>query len=230
MKRAFAALLTLALVLFLVPAAGAISDSAPHASTWEQTDIMGAFVPLIEPDDQRATCVQDSWLLSHDKFFRGGVGDEVPDDPFDNAGQFTAIETEKDGTETTHSGEIWWIASGMAKLVGLLPDASCETAEVPVDGEFRGVGAMRIDTSTGGVDRVDREGTTCSLKFTSHLTGDPGDVTADPPVLPEVTWTGNFVAHCDDGAKIHLDILGSVPGGLEFMGIAQESVGVILDK
>lgn len=215
MKRASAALLTLALVLFLVPAAGAISDSASHSSTWEQTDTMGAFVPLAAP---RGHCVEDSWLLSHDMFFRGGIGDEMPEDPFDNAGEFTAIE----GGTTTHSGKIWWIAAGMAKLVGLGPGGPCAPDFFPVDGEFRGEGAMMIVESDGDVDR---EGTVCSLKFQSHLTGDL-TFTSVPPV----TWTGNFVAHCDDGAKIHLEIEGAVPGQLEIGGIAQYSEGVILAK
>jgi hypothetical protein len=87
----------------------------------------------------------------------------------------------------------------------------------PVQGEFQGKGAMQITDSDGPVDR---EGAICRLSFTTHLTG----------AFPELNWTGNFVAHCDDGAKIHGTVAGPTGEGLEPGGISQVMTGVIHDK
>ncbi len=216
MRRAVIALFALAMVFWLVPAASAVSDNAPHAVSWEQTDTMGAWVVI----DGWDKCINETWMQSQLTFFRGGVGDEIPDDRFSNAGEFHAVEN----GSTHHSGDIWWIASGRAELISMNPFDPCDiSAEFPVKGEFHGQGMMRITESVGDISR---DGTTCSLHFTTHLTGDPTFAT-----LPPVTWAGNFVAHCDDGATIHLGVLGPTPGsGLEPGGIQQFSSGIILDK
>lgn len=216
MRRALLAVFAMCVLFGLVPAAAAVSDSPPDATSWEQTDTMGAWVQL----DARDTCINESWIQSHITFFRGGVGDEVPADRFDNAGEFVAVEN----GSTTHSGQIWWIASGRTKLVSLNPLEPCNLEyEFPVQGEFHGKGAMRITGSDGPISRV---GTTCSLSWAIQLTGDPTFVS-----VPPVTWGGNFVAHCDDGAKIHLHIDGPTSGtGLEPGGIQQSSHGIVLDK
>lgn len=216
MRRSLLVLFAMVLLFGLVPTAAAVSDSPPHASSWEQTDTMGAWVEL----GARSRCVDESWIQSHNTFFRGGTGDEVPADRFENAGVFEAVEN----GSTTHSGQIWWIASGRTKEVSLNPLEPCNLEYAfPVKGEFHGKGAMRITESDGPTSRV---GTTCSLRWAIHLTGDPTFVS-----MPPVTWGGNFVAQCDDGATIHLHIDGPTPGsGLEPGGIEQSSHGIVLDQ
>lgn len=214
MRRGMAVLFVMALVLGLVPAAGAHSTAGPDAFTWAEEDTMGAWVLLAPPRD---VCVNDTWIQSHLTFFRGGQGDTMPEDRFDNAGRFLAVE---DGT-TTHAGDIWWIATGRTRLEPLDPSDPCNPATgFPVEGSFHGKGALRITESTG--DRS-REGTMCSLTFVSHLTG-------EAVLPPTLEWTGNFVAHCDDGATIHLDLFGPTGPGLEPEGITQIATGVVHDK
>ena len=215
MRRTIALAFVMALILGVVPMAGAQSAAGPNATTWVETDTMGAWVILAPPRDN---CVNDSWIQSHMTFFRGGTGDTMPADPFDNAGEFTAVE---DGT-VTHTGDIWWVVSGRTELQPMNPDEPCNPEfGFPVKGAFHGKGAMRINESTGeGPSRV---GVTCTFNVVTHLTG----TTGPPPVLQ---WAGNMVAHCDDGAKLHLNLLGPTGGYLEPGGIEQDGFGVIHDK
>ncbi len=218
MKRVAALAFVMALVLGVAPWAGALSTAGPDASTWVETDSMGAWVFLAPPRDR---CINDSWIQSHLTFFRGGTGDTMPEDPFDNAGVFTAVEDDA----TFHSGDIWWIASGRTRLEPTNPDDPCNPEfGVPVQGSFQGKGALRITESTG--DGPSRAGVMCSLTFATHLTA----VAAEPPA-PPFQWTGNLVAHCDDGAMIHLDVFGPTGPGLEQpFGFDQIATGVIHDK
>lgn len=215
MRRIAAILFVMGLILGVAPAAGGHSTAGTDASTWLESDSMGAWVLLAPPKD---VCVRESWIQSHITFFRGGTDDVMPEDPFENAGEFTAVEDDT----TTHTGDIWWIASGRARLEALNPADPCNPdSGFPVEGSFHGKGALRITESTG--IGPSREGVMCLLTFTTHLTG----TTAPSPALE---WTGNFVAHCDDGAKIHLDIFGPTGPGLEEFGIDQIATGVIHDK
>ena len=214
MRRALALAFVMVLILGVAPTVGAQSDAGPDASTWVQTESMGAWVILKAKDK----CVDETWIQSHLTFFRGGTGDEVPEDPFDNAGVFTAVE---DGT-TTHSGDIWWIPTGRTRLEPMNPLDPCNPASgFPVQGEFHGKGAMRITASDGpGPSRV---GVSCTLSFTTHLRGTTG-----PP--PEYGWTGKSLIHCDDGSQIHMDIVGPTGPGLEPGGFDEVGTGVIHDK
>lgn len=215
MRRAMAALSALALIVGVVPAAGAISDAGPDTVSWVETHEMGAWVIL----EARDKCIEGSWIQSHMTFFRGGTGDEVLEDPFENAGTFEAVE---DGS-ATHTGDIWWVVSGRTRLEPMNPSEPCNPEYgFPVQGEFHGKGMLRITESEGSVDRED---TTCRFTMAIHLTGDP---TTLP--FPTLEWTGNSVGHCDDGAKIHGTITGPIGDGLETGGITQVMTGVIHDK
>jgi len=217
MRKVIALVFVMALILGVIPTAGAQSAAGPDASTWKQTDIMGPWVVLAMKDN----CVNESWIQSHLTFFRGGILDIVPDDPFGNAGEFTALE---DGA-TTHTGDIWWIATGRTRLEPMNPTQPCNPdSGFPVHGSFHGKGAMRITESDGpGPSRV---GVTCSLSFQTHLRGTTG-----PP--PDYGWTGKTVAHCDDGSLIHMNLVGPTGPGLgdpNAGGFSEEGTGVIHDK
>ena len=216
MRKVIALAFVMALILGVIPTAGAQSAAGPDSSTWVQTDSMGAWVLLGQPKDK---CIKESWIQSHLTFFRGGTGIDLPDDPFANAGEFTAVEN---GT-TTHTGKIWWIASGRTRLEPMDPGNPCNPASgFPVHGSFHGKGALRIATSTEpGPSRV---GVTCSLNFTTHLRG-----TTEPS--PVYGWIGNSVAHCDDGSLIHMEIVGPTNLGDEVPGgFSETATGVIHDK
>ena len=66
MRRAMAVLFVMALILGVVPAAGAVSSAGPKAVTWEETDRMGAWVILRAKD----VCINETWIQSHLTFFR----------------------------------------------------------------------------------------------------------------------------------------------------------------
>lgn len=214
MRRAMAALFAMALIVGVVPAAGAISDAGPDTVSWVETHEMGAWVIL----EARDECIKGSWIQSHMTFFRGGTGGTMPDDPFDNAGTFIAVEDES----ATHTGKVWWVVSGRTRLEPMNPFDPCNPEYgFPVQGEFHGKGMLRITN-----ENSDRYGTTCRFTMAIHLTGDTGGG-IQPPTLE---WTGNSVGHCDDGAKIHGTINGPTGGGLGGVGITQVMTGVIHDK
>ncbi|NNC40221.1 MAG: hypothetical protein HKN95_05980 [Acidimicrobiia bacterium] len=216
MRKVIALAFVMALILGVIPTAGAQSAAGPDASTWVQTDSMGAWVLLGPPKDK---CIDESWIQTHLTFFRGGVGDDLPEDRFANAGELTAVEN---GT-TTHTGDIWWIATGRTRLEPMNPAEPCNPDYgFPVHGSFHGKGALRITESDG--PGPDRAGVTCSLSFQTHLRG----TTGPPPVYG---WIGKSVAHCDDGSLIHMEIVGPTDDDpVEPGGFVEIATGVIHDK
>jgi hypothetical protein len=216
MRKVIALAFVMALILGVIPTAGAQSAAGPDASTWVQTDSMGPWVLLAMKD----RCVNESWIQSHLSFFRGGTASDMPDDPFENAGSFTAIE---DG-ETIHTGDIWWIATGRTRLEPMNPAEPCNPESgIPVHGSFHGKGAMQITNSTG--PGPSREDVACSLSFQTHL--------RETTVPPFFGWTGKTVAHCDDGSLIHMSLIGPTGPGLGEPGAGgfdEIGTGVIHDK
>lgn len=216
MRKVIALAFVMALILGVIPTAGAQSAAGPDASTWVQTDSMGPWVLLGQPKDK---CIDESWIQSHLSFFRGGTGVVIPEDPFDNAGDFSALEN----GVTTHTGDIWWIATGRTRLEPGNPSDPCNPESAfPVHGSFHGKGALRITASTDGPSRV---GVTCSLSFQTHL--------RETTVPPFFGWTGKTVAHCDDGSLIHMNLVGPTGPGLGEPGAGgfdEVGTGVIHDK